>query len=390
MSARQVRVVLAKELTDGLRDRRSLFSALIFPLVGPVLVVLMFKFIADRESTDEPVPLPVIGAEHAPGLVAYLAEHDVEVLPAPDDPEGAVKRGDVPAVLVIDAEYPQRFREARPAPLELMVDNSRQDGHGKVRRAQRAIEGYAAELGAMRLLLRGVDPKLAAPVALAEHDLATPQKQAANVLGIIGMYVMMAAFIGGMYVATDATAGERERGSLEPLLSNPVDRTSLALGKWLATCVLSCGSQLFTLFTSGIALSRAPLEELGVELHFTAVMVLQVIAMVLPAGLLASALQLLIATFARSFREAQTYLTMLTLLPAVPGMMLMLSPMDSTWWSRWVPILGQQLGVSDILRGEPVAVLDFVIPTLVAVGLALASVRACAWLLGREKIVFGG
>jgi sodium transport system permease protein len=202
--------------------------------------------------------------------------------------------------------------------------------------------------------------------------------------------VMMAAFIGGMYVATDATAGERERGSLEPLLSNPVDRTSLALGKWLATCVLSCGSQLFTLITSGIALSRAPLADMGIELHFTAAMVLQVLVMVLPAGLLASALQLLIATFARSFREAQTYLTMLTLLPAVPGMMLMLSPMDSTWWSRWVPILGQQLGVSDILRGEPVAVLGFVIPTLVAVVLALASVRACAWLLGREKIVFGG
>jgi sodium transport system permease protein len=390
MRARHIRVVFAKELTDGLRDRRSLFSALIFPLVGPILVVFMFKFLAEREAFDQPVPLPVIGAEHAPGLMQYLTEHDVEVLPAPEDPEQAVRSGTAPAVLVLGPEYPERFREARPAPLELMIDNSRQDSHGKLRRVRRAIEAYAGEVGSMRLLVRGIDPRIAQPVALAEVDLATKQQLAANVLNIIPMFVMMAAFIGGMYVATDSTAGERERGSLEPLLSNPVDRTSLALGKWLATCVLSCTSQIFTLVTAGVALSRAPLEDLGIELSFTWVMGLQVVAMMLPVALLAAALQLVIATFARSFREAQTYLSVLTLAPALPGVLLTLAPMDSSWWSMLVPILGQQVGLMDIMRGEPVGLAAFAVPAAVAIAIALASVRMTAWLLGREKIVFGG
>ncbi|HWB81162.1 MAG TPA: hypothetical protein VG755_39635, partial [Nannocystaceae bacterium] len=117
MNARHVGVVWKKELTDGLRDRRSLLAALAFPLVGPLLVVLMFKMIADREAVDQPVPLPIVGAEHAPALVDWLAHHDIEVQPPPDDREQAVKSGDVPAVLIIGADYPQRFREARPAPL---------------------------------------------------------------------------------------------------------------------------------------------------------------------------------------------------------------------------------------------------------------------------------
>ncbi len=390
MKARHIRTVFAKELTDGLRDRRSLLSALVFPLIGPVLVVLMFRFIAEREARDQPVPLPVVGAEYAPGLVDYLAHHDVEVLPAPDDPETVVKTGEAPAVLVIGDDYAQRFREARPAPLELMVDNSRQEGRSKIRRARRAIEAYGAEIGSLRLLVRGVDPALARPVAVVEVDLATPQQLAANLLAMIPMFVMMAAFIGGMYVATDSTAGERERGSLEPLLGNPVDRTSLAMGKWLATCVLACASQVLTLLTAGIALSQSPLEDLGIDLEFSPAMVLQMSAIMLPVALLAGAAQLLIATFARSFREAQTYLSVLTLAPALPGTMLMVAPMDSTWWSKLVPVLGQQIGMMDIVRGEPVPAVDFVVSAVVAIAISLVCVRVTAWLLGRERIVFGG
>ena len=390
MNARHVGIVWKKELTDGLRDRRSLLAALAFPLVGPLLVVLMFKLIADREAVDQPVPLPIVGAEHAPGLVEWLGHHDIEVQPPPDDREQAVKSGDVPAVLVIGADYPQRFREARPAPLELLVDNSRQDGRSKVRRVQRALEAYGAEIGAMRLLVRGIDPKLASPVAVAEVDLATPQQVAANILNMVPMFVMLAAFIGGLYVATDATAGERERGSLEPLLSNPVDRTSLALGKWLATCVLACISMMLTLFGTGIALGLAPLEDIGLDLHMTAGMALSAAILVLPVGLLAAGMQLVIATFARSFREAQTYLSVLTFVPMVPGMLMAFSPMDASWWSMLVPIVGSQVELMNVVKGEPVTLLAYVVPALVATLLALVCVRVTAWLLGREKIVFGG
>jgi len=389
MGMRHVRIVFKKELTDGLRDKRSLFSALILPLVGPLLVVVMFKFIAEQNASTGPVPLPVVGAEHAPGLVEHLRAHDVDVQPAPADPEQAVKSGEAPAVLIIDPGYAKDFRDGRPAKLELLVDNSRNDGRSKVRRARRALEAFSSQTGAMRLLARGVDPRLASPVAIAEVDIATPQQLAANVLNVIPMFVMMAAFIGGMYVATDSTAGERERGSLEPLLGNPVGRTSLVLGKWLATSVLAGASLLATLLTAGIALSQAPLEDLGIETTFGVSEALRVGLVMLPVAGFAAGVQLVVATFARSFREAQTYLSVLTLLPMLPGMWLTVAPTDAPPWTVLVPILGQQAVLMDVIRGNPVSAVGFVVPAAIAIAFALVCVRVTAWLLGREKIVFG-
>ncbi len=390
MSWRHIRVVFLKELTDALRDRRSLFSALILPLVGPLLVVVMFRFLAEQNATTGPVPLPVVGAEYAPGLIEFLRSNDVDIQPAPEDPEQAVRSGLAPAVLIIEPDYENRFREARPAKLELLVDNSRNDGRAKVRRAKRALDAFGAQTGAMRLLARGLDPQISRPVAVTEVDLATPQQLAANVLNVIPMFVMMAAFIGGMYVATDSTAGERERGSLEPLLGNPVSRTSMVLGKWLATAALSGASLLLTLVTAGMALGLAPLDDLGIEVSFGVSEALRVALVMLPVALLAAGVQLLVATFARSFREAQTYLSVLTLAPMMPGMWLTVAPMDAAPWTFAVPILGQQVVLMDVIRGNPVGLLGYLLPAVLALAFALVCVRVTAWLLGREKIIFGG
>ncbi len=390
MKWRHVWVVLRKELRDGLRDRRSLFSALVFPLIGPVLVVVMFRFIAQQQAIDEPVPLPVVGAEHAPGLVEFLEQHDIDVREPPADPGEVVRTGEAPAVLVIPADYGERFRASRSVRVELMVDNSRNETRSKVRRTRRVLESYAAGIGAQRLLLRGIDPQVAAPVAVAEVDLATPQQLAANVLNVIPMFVMMAAFIGGMYVATDSTAGERERGSLEPLLANPVSRTALVLGKWLATAALSGTSLLLTLVTAGVALSRAPLEELGVQASFGLDQAAIVCLVMLPVALLAAGLQLVVATFARSFREAQTYLSVLTLAPMLPGVMLTVMPLDQARWTLVVPILGQQQVLMDVIRGDAVGPAQLLVPSAIVLVLGLVCVRATAWLFGRERIVFGG
>ena len=390
MSIRHVGVVFRKELTDGLRDRRSLFSALVFPLIGPLLVVVMFRFLAQQQAIDGPLPLPVVGAEHAPGLVDYLGRHGVEVEPAPVDAEAAVRTGEAAAVLVIAPSYGERFRASRSAKVELLVDNSRNETRSKVRRVRRVLEGFGAEIGAERLMMRGIDPQIAAPLALAEVDLATPQQLAAQVLNVIPMFVMMAAFIGGMYVATDSTAGERERGSLEPLLGTPVSRTKLVLGKWLATSVLSGTSLLLTLLTAGIALRRAPLEDLGIVMNFGADQAALVVLVMLPVAGLAAGLQLLIATFARSFREAQTYLSVLTLAPMLPGVLLTVMPLDQAAWTMWVPILGQQQVLMDVIRGDAIGLAAIVVPSVIVTVLALVAVRVTAWLFGREHIVFGG
>lgn len=382
-------VVLRKELTDALRDKRSLLSALVFPLVGPLMVVVLFRVIIEQQDVDEPVQLPIVGAEHAPGLVAFLGEHDIEVQPAPDDPETVVKTGAAPAVLVVSPDYAERFREGKSADVELLVDRSRKESRSSVQRVERAVEGFSGQLGTMRLLARGVDPQLARPVALAKVDLATPRQRAADFLGMIPMFVAMAAFIGGIYVATDSTAGERERGSLEPLLVNPVDRRALAAGKWLATATLAFGSVVLTLVTSGIALSQTPLDELGVDVKLGVTDGFRLAIVMLPVALLAAGLQLMVATFARSFREAQTYLSLFMFLPMVPGMYMTAASLDPAPWMSFVPILGQQVLMTAVVRGETLDPVAVAISSAVALAVGVAGVLMTARLFGREKIIYG-
>lgn len=387
---RVVRAVMAKELTDGIRDRRSVMSALLFPLVGPVLIAVMFSTIVQERSHDRPLQLPVAGAEHAPALVEHLEATGVEVVDAPADAEAAVDAGDVDLVLVVPPTYAEDFRASKPVQLELVIDSSRREAQAPIERVRRRIDSYGGRIGSLRLLARGVQPDVAQPLRVVELDVATPARRAANILTMVPMFVMLAAFIGGMFLATDGTAGERERKSLEPLLLNPVSRVALVTGKWLATTAFSMVGVLITLAGSVIALSQVPLEEVGLSLQFDAVRGLVVLACVLPLCPLAAGVQLWVASFARSFREAQTYLSLLTLAPALPGVWLTLEPVKTAAWMMAVPVLGQQALLMDVLRGDWGPAGLFALAGAVAVLAAVGCVAATSWLFGRERIIFGG
>jgi len=389
MNLRHVFVVLGKELTDAVRDRRSLLSAFVYPLTGPVLVVGLFHVIIDAQDIDEPVHLPVAGAEYAPGLLDHLRRHDIEVEPAPADPEAAVRTGSAVAVLTVPPDFGERFREGRSIEVELLVESSRKEGRSSVSRVEHAIARYSGQVGVLRLLARGVDPQLVRPIALVSVDLATPRQRAAEVIGVIPMFVIMAAFIGGMYVATDSTAGERERGSLEPLLTNPVDRRALAGGKWIATAVMSAASLVLTVVTSSIALNYANLEELGISVQIGITDALAIAGVMLPLALLAAGVQLLVASFARSFREAQTYLSLLMFVPMLPGMYMMAASLDPAPWMGFVPVLAQQVIMTSVLRGEGLDVSMTLLSLIVSLVFGLVGVGCTARLFKRERIIFG-
>jgi sodium transport system permease protein len=383
-----IRAVFRKELVDHCRDRRSMLGALVLPVLGPLVLVGLFRLLSQLGG-DPPIQLPVVGAEHAPRLVEYLKASGAEVLPAPTNPEDSVRRGDVNAVLVIDPDYGERFAAGRSAPVQLIVDQSRSEASHTARRVTRLVYGYAQSLGALRLLARGISPEVATPIALEELDLSTPQKLAANLLNVVPMLLMLAAFMGGMNVAIDTTAGERERGSLEPLLLNPVPRYRLVLGKWLTTVAFSTVITLVTLVGLSSTVRFLPLEEVGLKVLLGPSEALSMLASVLPLTLFASALQMLIATFARSFKEAQTYLSLFNLLPMAPSMVLMLEPTRTAAWMLPVPALAQVSTLVDVMRGEVVPVWHFGLIVLSS----LAYTALCLWalvrLLGREQIVFG-
>lgn len=382
-----IAAVAASELRSGLRDRRSMVSALLFPLFGPILMAVMFGVIVAEQSDERPVELPVVGADNAPALVEHLERQGIAILPAPQHARKGVASGELDVVLEIPPEFRAQFRSGRPAELRLYVDTSRRESHKPIDRVNAALQAYSGKLGTLRLMARGVDPKLAQPFAIEQVDTATPQRHALNLLVMIPMFVMLAAFVSGMFIATDSTAGERERRSMEPLLVSPASRWALVLGKWLATATFASVGLTLTLVVSVISMSQVPLDKIGFAVDLGLGDLVVILLTLLPMAILASALQLFVASFAKSSREAQTYLSLLTFAPTVPALISSLKPMSPELWMAFVPALGQQTLLLGLLRGEPQGPLAFGISAAVAVVLALGLLAATVRLFGSERMV---
>lgn len=395
MSALQrIGIVFRKEFIDNLRDRRSVSSSLFSSLFTPALIIVLIIVLGStimREAVEEPLDLPVQGAEHAPGLMTYLRQRNVNILPAPEDPEAAVREGEVAVVLVIPAEYGEELAAGRPAPMRLVMDSSRTSASTAIQRARGLVNGYSQTLAVLRLQARGVSPSVLSPLDLQPTDLATPQSSAIMFLNMLPFVLIMTIFMGGMYVIIDATAGERERGSLEPLLINPIPRREFVLGKLLASLPYALATLGLALGVLYLGFNVLPLEEFtGMQMSVDTVALINMFLLSLPVVLLASGLQMVVAAFTRSFKEAQTYLSFLPLVAGMPTMFLAFIPVKTGLVVSTIPIFGQALIINQLLRGETVQpgnVIASVVGTLVAAVLVtLLAIR----LYEREKILFGG
>jgi sodium transport system permease protein len=382
--------VLRKELLDAFRDRRMVVMAfLIMPLAVPSLLAGMGavggrKQLQKLEATLE---LPVIGAERAPNLMAWLGSHNLRIVAAPENPDGAVQRQEHEVILRVAADYAARWRAAEPARVELIYDSSRPIQTGtSVARVRNLLEAYSGQVGTLRLIARGVHPSVADPMQLALHDVATPESRFDLSQQLLPYLLLLLAFIGGMQLAIDATAGERERQSLEPLLATPVSRGALISGKILATAVFTLASLLVTLLAYRVAFAIIPVESLDMSLEVSARALTQLLLVILPIVLLGATVLTALAAFARSHREAQGYLPVLVFLPMVPTLFLMVSPVRTQLWMLAVPFLGQNQLILRILRGESIAWWEWCVS--LSAGLALVALvwYVAARLYHREQL----
>jgi sodium transport system permease protein len=385
----QARIVLRKELLDYVRDRRSLSSALLMPVFGPAMFAVMFSVIASWNREDAPLVVPVAGAKNAPNLIAFLERHGALVETAPADYEQKIRDGDLDLAISVPDDYGKDFVGGRPAALQLVIDGSRNKSRAPIRRVEQLLSQYSSQLGSLRLLARGVSPALAAPLALSEVDLATPEKTAAQLLNVVPIFLLLACFVGGMHLAIDCTAGERERGSLEPLLVNPVSRPAILAGKWMATVLVALVALLVTLLAFAVALSRVPLQDLGVKVSLSARDGARLFALAVPLAVCAGAFELSLALFARTFKEAQTYLSLLLVLPMLPATFLALSPLRERLALMCIPALSQAMLFGDVLRGDSVPIAYIAASATGTVLLGAAFFALAVRLLGNERIVFG-
>lgn len=350
-------IVFLKEVRENLRDRRTMINTLVTgPLMAPLIFVLSVNTVVTREldKAERPLALPVIGAEHAPNLIEALKQQRVEIKPGPADAERAVREQDADVVLRIPAKYAEDWNRGQTAQVELVYDESQRDANSSVNRLRAMLEGYGARTGALRLLARGLSPSVMKPLVIAERDQSTPQARSSLMFGMLPYFFILGAFIGGMALAIDTTAGERERQSLEPLLANPVPRGQILAGKLMATTAFAVTTVLLSILAFSVAGHFMPTERIGMVLTIGLRFVFSTLFVMLPLAMLLASLQTMVAAFARSFREAQTYLSLLMFVPVIPTLMLSLMPIKPKLWMYAVPLMGQQVAVTRLLRGDVV------------------------------------
>lgn len=382
--------VFRKETRDNARDRRTLVRVfLLGPLLGPVLLAGIMGAVINLNvgSAEKPLALPVVGAERAPNLVAYLRAHHAEIQPPPDDPREAVRAGHADVVLQIPASYPAALIAGEPAELDLVLNAADQSAEKSVRRLKALLTAYGGRLTALRLLARGVSPLTTHPLAVVDKDISTPAARGAMLLGMVPYFCLFAVLIGGFYLAIDTTAGERERGSLEPLLGTAAARSALMLGKLAATTLFSLCALAVAVIAFGVSIPSLPVAQLGMQINFGPWQALWAFVVCVPFAFLGSALLTVVAAFSRSFKEAQAWLSIVMIVPVLPLIFTAIYPIHTRQWMMLVPSLSQDLLITAILKGEPLQagfVLLSAASTLVVA--ALFAVAALG-LYRRESLV---
>jgi sodium transport system permease protein len=362
--------VCRKEILETARDRRTLVSLLLGPLLGPVLFAVLINVMVSQNlsSLDEGIEIPIVGAERAPNLIAFLnargvheaAGHSVTSL---DEAAAAVSSGERDVALVIDERFAEDFGTERTARVTVIFDRSKSRAASRVERVRGAIAGYGQQIGSLRLVANGVDLSLLRPMQIDELDVSTPAGRSVLMLGMLTYFLLFATLMGGLHLAIDSTAGERERKSLEPLLTLPVTRASLLLGKMAATICYMLLALVLTLAAFTVALAQMPLEQLGMSASFglgTVVPAFLIIASFAPLG---AALMTALASFTKTYREAQTYLSFLLLIPTLPLIFASMLNVEPAPKLMWIPSLSQHLLITTLIKDEP---LDWLLVALSA------------------------
>ncbi|MCH8943445.1 MAG: ABC transporter permease [Proteobacteria bacterium] len=385
--------VFLKEIVDNLRDRRSLASALIMgPIFGPILFAFVISLSIERslDDVEETMELPVVGQEYAPNLVRYLESRNIEITDGPADPDAAaaaVRTGLHDVVLVIPEDFGAQLAATRPARVKLYSDGANTQGGREARRAARALSAYNRELAAIRLSARGINPLVLRPINIDDIDVSTPSGRSAMLLGMMSYFFIFALLMGGMYLAIDSTAGERERGSLEPLLSLPVTRTQLMLGKIAATGVFMAFSLMLSLLSFYVVLKFMPLEKLGMTPNFDLAVVVAAFFLLAPFILLGASLMTLVASFTKSYKEAQTWISVVLIAPTLPILIVSILTLRPQLGFMFVPSLSQHLILVDMVKNEPLNGLHIAISVFSTLVFGALLTWACARLYRREGLL---
>ncbi len=381
----QFKALLTKELKEAFRDKRAMMMAMTMAVMAPVMIFAMSKVMI-KEAVETPtIYLKITGGEFAPKLIKSL--HDENILLFSDVPNNKKTIWDERDIsLIIPDSFNQEMLDGKTIDLYLSADYSEKSTMSPLRRIKNTINNYARSIGYKRLLVRGIDVRLLQPIKIIEQDTSQPNSNAMIISMMLGLYLLMAAFMSGLPVAIDASAGERERNVLEMLLCQPVSTVKVVLAKLCCASLIAYIGVLLTLSLTSFSVSFIDLTKIGASFSLDAFTITALLLLLLPICFFASALQLFVAFQSKNFKEAQSMVSMIIMLPAMVPIIMMFVD-DKPKWLDWLPISGQSLIMEDLFKGLPVSWSLMGFTSLVTISMTIFLVLLMAKKLRSEKVV---
>lgn len=370
--------MVRKELIDAARDKRSVMAGLYYAVGAPLLMCGMFFMLIGQLSSPEDLNIKMNNSQGAPDLIKYLSSKGIT--------QGeAGKNKDI--LLVISDDYASNMAKGSSADITLIADASNEKLQKSIRRLKNSLQQYSAEMGSLRLIARGIDPRVMQPIKLNVEDQATPDSKAGMILGIATMTMIYAVFISGMNLAIDTSAGERERNSLALLLSHPVSTGQIVISKIIAVTLFGMIGLLLTLIVSKFAYSFVPWQELGFSVSVNSGFIGMMMLVGLPVAIMAACLQLFVSFMAKSFKEAQSYLTIVLMLPMMLAMAASYDIAPDTL--QWLPVSGQLQALIEFIKGRELPGMQLAISSLITLAISVLLAFGMQKSLKSEKIIFG-
>ena len=375
-------IVFVKELLDALRDRRTLMMVVLSSVaIGPLVLVALSFLIAGIEERAEAREIHLVGIEHAPTLRNYLERQTYSIKQAPADFErGLVSRSFGDPVVIVPKDFERDLANGVAPLIEVVGASANTRAQGGVGRITRLLQGFNQEQATLRLALRGVSPSLLQPLQIEERDLADRRARAAQLTSMLPFFVLMAVLYGALNAALDTTAGERERGSLEPLLMNPAARSALVLGKWGAVACVGMMIAVLSCFSFLPAQWLLRSETLAAMFQFGLREAMLFLALLLPLAAALSALLMAVAIRCKSFKEAQANSTVVILVISLLPLLTLFNQEGEKPWHLWLPALAQITLMGRVLKGEAMGAADLLLP----LGVAAVLTALCVGFVARQ------
>ncbi|WP_351015488.1 ABC transporter permease [Shewanella sp. AC91-MNA-CIBAN-0169] len=375
---KMILAMVRKELIDAARDKRSVMAGLYYAIGTPLIMCGMFMVLIGQLSSPEDLNININNANNAPDLVRYLSNNGINH----GEDEQANK-----IILTISDDYAANMAKAKQAEVILIADNSDEKLQKSIRRLERQLQAYSAEMGSIRLIARGINPRITQPLKVNIEDKATPDSKGGMILGIAIFTMMYSVFISGMNLAIDTSAGERERNSLALLLSHPMSTRELVIGKIIAVTCFALLGLILILLVSKVAYPFVPWQEIGFTVNITPDFMGLMFLVGIPVALMAATLQLYVSFMAKTFKEAQSYLTMVLFVPLALSMAASYNIAPDVL--QWLPVSGQQQALMDFIKGREIPMMQLIISSVTTLIIAIALAAGLEKSLKSEKVVFG-